>query len=96
MIALHRDSKDRHRQKIRENDHYNDLEERKVSDKARERFRRPPYQVMDVTGYMAKKYDIKRVLDQMGQLIGKVRKVEKYHENRVYILRLQEGEDADG
>ncbi len=38
----------------------------------------------------------KRVLDQMGQLIGKVRKVEKYHENRVYIPRLQEGEDADG
>lgn len=38
----------------------------------------------------------KRVLDQMGQLIGKVRKVEKYHENRAYIPRLQEGEDADG
>lgn len=35
----------------------------------------------------------KRVLDQMGQLIGKVRKVEKYHENRVYIPRLQEGEE---
>lgn len=60
VIAMHRDSKDRHRQKIRENDHYNDLEGRKVSDKARERFRRPPYQITDVTGYMAKKYDIKR------------------------------------
>ena len=59
VIAMHRDSKDRHRQKIRENDHYNDLEECKVSDKARERFQRPPYQVMDVAGYMAKKYDIK-------------------------------------
>lgn len=35
----------------------------------------------------------KKVLDQMGQLIGKVRKVEKYHENRVYIPRLQEGEE---
>lgn len=42
------------------------------------------------------KINKKRVLDQMGQLIGKVRKVEKYHENRVYIPRLQEGEDADG
>lgn len=57
---MHRDSKDRHRQKIRETDYYNNLEERKVSNKARERFRRPPYQVMDVAGYMAKKYDIKR------------------------------------
>lgn len=35
----------------------------------------------------------KKVLDQMGQLIGKARKVEKYHENRVYIPRLQEGEE---
>ena len=60
VMIVHRDSKDRHRQKIRENDHYNDLEERKVSDKARERFRHPPYQITDVTGYMAKKYDIKR------------------------------------
>lgn len=42
---MHRDSKDRHRQKIRENDHYNDLEGRKVSDKARERFRRKPYSI---------------------------------------------------
>lgn len=60
VIAMHRDSKDRHRQKIRENDHYNDLEGRKVSDKAREKFRRLPYQITDVAGYMAKKYDIKR------------------------------------
>lgn len=42
---MHRDSKDRHRQKIRENDHYNDLEECKVSDKAMERFRRKPYSI---------------------------------------------------
>ena len=60
MIAMHRDSKDRHRQKIRENDHYNDLEGRKVSDNARERFERKPYQITDVAGYMVKKYDIKR------------------------------------
>lgn len=45
VIAMHRDSKNRHRQKIRENDHYNDLEECKVSDKARERFRRKPYSI---------------------------------------------------
>lgn len=60
---MHRDSKDRHRQKIREYDHYNDLEVCKVSDKARERFQHPPYQVMDVAGYMAKKYDIKREME---------------------------------
>ena len=60
MMIVHRDSKDRHRKKIRENDHYNDLEGRKVSDKARERFERKPYQITDVAGYMAKKYDIKR------------------------------------
>lgn len=63
MMIVHRDSKDRHRQKIRENDHYNDLEERKVSDKALERLRRPPYQITDVAGYMAKKYDIKREME---------------------------------
>lgn len=63
MIAMHRDSKDRHRQKIRENDHYNDLEGCKASDKARERFERKPYQITDVTGYMAKKYDIKREME---------------------------------
>lgn len=63
VMIVHRDSKDRHGQKIRENDHYNDLEERKVSDKARERFRRKPYQITDVAGYMAKKYDIKREME---------------------------------
>ena len=45
VMIVHRDSKDRHRQKIRENDHYNDLEGRKVSDKERERFRRKPYSI---------------------------------------------------
>lgn len=33
----------------------------------------------------------KKTLDQMRQLLGKVRKVEKYHENRVYIPRIKEG-----
>ena len=60
---MHKDSKDRHRKKIGQNDHYNDLEERKVSDKARERFRRKPYQITDVAGYMAKKYDIKKEME---------------------------------
>lgn len=63
MMIVHRDSKDRHRQKIRENDHYNDLEGRKVSDKAMERFERKPYQITDVAGYMAKKYDIKKEME---------------------------------
>lgn len=62
-MIVHRDRKDRHRQKIRENDHYNDLEGCKASDKARERFQRQPYQVMDVAEYMAKKYDIKREME---------------------------------
>lgn len=33
----------------------------------------------------------KKTLDQMRQLLGKVRKVEKYHENRVYIPRIKDG-----
>lgn len=57
---MHKDGKDRHREKMDQVQHYNDLEECRVSDKARERFRRPPYQITDVAGYMAKKYDIKR------------------------------------
>lgn len=32
----------------------------------------------------------KRTLDQMRNLLGKVRKVEKYHENRHYIPRVKE------
>lgn len=63
VMIVHRDSEDRHRQKIRENDHYNDLEECAVPDKERERFRRPPYQITYVAGYMAKKYDIKREME---------------------------------
>lgn len=51
-MIVHRDSKDRHRQKIRENDHYNDLEECAVPDKERERFRRKPYSIKkEVTDY---------------------------------------------
>lgn len=32
----------------------------------------------------------RRTLDQMRQLLGKVRKVEKYHENRYYVPRIKE------
>ena len=35
----------------------------------------------------------KKMLEQMNQLIGKVRKVEKYHVNRTYIPRLKEGDE---
>lgn len=37
----------------------------------------------------------KKALDQMRQLLGKVRKVEKHHENRVYIPRIKE-DDSHG
>lgn len=33
----------------------------------------------------------KKTLNEMQQLLGKVRKVEKYHENRTYIPRIKEG-----
>ena len=49
----------RKQQKIDRDQAY-DEEEAHVDDKARERFRRKPYEVDDVAGYMAKKYDIKK------------------------------------
>ncbi len=33
----------------------------------------------------------KKALDSARQLLGRIRKVEKYHENRVYIPRIKEG-----
>lgn len=59
MMIVHKERRDRHLQKLDREQHHEELEECKVSDKARERFRRPPYQITDVAGYMAKKYDIK-------------------------------------
>ena len=47
--------------KLEDQQHYESLEE-KVDGKAMERFRRPAYQVTDVIGYMARKYDIKGVI----------------------------------
>ena len=32
----------------------------------------------------------KKTLDHMTQLLGKVRKVEQYHEKRIYIPRVKE------
>lgn len=60
VIIVHKERRDRHLQKLDRKQHYEELEGCKASDKVRERFRRPPYQITDVAGYMAKKYDIKR------------------------------------
>lgn len=49
-------------QKIDRDSGYDDKEEH-VDSKARERFMRKPYEVDDVAGYMAKKYDIKKEVE---------------------------------
>lgn len=63
VIAMHKERRDRHLQKLDREQHHEELEGRKASDKAREKFRRLPYQITDVAGYMAKKYDIKREIE---------------------------------
>lgn len=52
----------RKQQKI-DSDMLHDIETRHVDNKARERFLRKPYEVDDVAGYMAKKYDIKKEVE---------------------------------
>ena len=52
----------RKQQKIDRDSGYDDKEEH-VDSKARERFLRKPYEVGDVAGYMAKKYDIKKEVE---------------------------------
>ena len=52
----------RKQQKIDRDSAYDDKEEH-VDSKARERFLRKPYEVDDVAGYMAKKYDIKKEVE---------------------------------
>ena len=52
----------RKRQKIDRDQAY-DEEEAHVDSKARERFLRKPYEVDDVAGYMANKYDIKKEVE---------------------------------
>lgn len=49
--------------KIDQDKHYEELEEGPVSDRVRERFRAPAYGAVDVSEYMAKRYDIKRVVE---------------------------------
>lgn len=56
---MYKARRDRHQMQ-----HHEELEECAVPDKVRERFRRPPYQLTDPVGYMAKKYDIKKGLDE--------------------------------
>ncbi len=51
------------RQQRLDRDQAYDEEEAHVDSKARERFRRKPYEVDDVAGYMAKKYDIKKEVE---------------------------------
>lgn len=55
-------SRSRKQRKIDRDSAYDDKEEH-VDSKARERFRRKPYEVDDVAGYMAKKYDIKKEVE---------------------------------
>lgn len=52
----------RKQQKIDRDSGYDDKEEH-VDSKTLERFRRKPYEVDDVAGYMAKKYDIKKEVE---------------------------------
>ena len=61
---MYKARRDRNQQKLDQIQHHEELEECAVPDKARERFRRPPYQLTDPVGYMAKKYDIKKGLDE--------------------------------
>lgn len=61
---MYKARRNRHQQKLDQRQHHEELEECAVPDKARERFRRPPYQIMDAAEYMAKKYDIKKGLDE--------------------------------
>lgn len=52
----------RRQQRLDRDSGYDDKEEH-VDSKARERFLRKPYEVDDVAGYMAKKYDIKKEVE---------------------------------
>ena len=51
------------RQQRLDRDNGYDYKEEHVDSKARERFLRKPYEVDDVAGYMAKKYDIKKEVE---------------------------------
>ncbi len=57
-MSEYKHGRSRRQQRLDRDSGYDDKEEH-VDSKARERFRRKPYEVDDVAGYMAKKYDIK-------------------------------------
>lgn len=56
--------RDPHSIKADQTIHHEELDDTRPSDKAKERFRRPAYQLTDPVGYMAKKYDIEKGLDE--------------------------------
>lgn len=56
---LRKQRRDRKQQKNDSELHYGGMAEGKPDEKAMERFKKPAYEVTDVIGYMAKKYDIK-------------------------------------
>lgn len=56
---LRKQRRDRKQQKNDSELHYGGMAESKPDKKAMERFKKPAYEVTDVIGYMAKKYDIK-------------------------------------
>ena len=56
---MRKQRRDRKQQKNDSELHYSGMAESKPYKKAMERFKKPAYEVTDVIGYMAKKYDIK-------------------------------------
>lgn len=63
---MRKQRRDRKQQKNDSELHYGGMAESKPDEKAMERFKKPAYEVTDVIGYMAKKYDIKGEM-QVGQ-----------------------------
>lgn len=61
-MRMHKQERTQKAKRIDKDGRY-DEEEAHVDDRARERFKRKPYEVDDVAGYMAKKYDIKKEVD---------------------------------
>ena len=61
-MRMHKQERTQKAKRIDKDGRY-DEEETHVDSKARERFRRKPYEVDDVAGYMAKKYDIKKEVE---------------------------------
>lgn len=66
---------------IAERLHWNRVDRRKYKDQ---------FEVTEGVVEFAKNPQNKKVLDSARQLLGKVRKIEKYHETRTYIPRIKE------